>query len=78
MAKLVAVNEKGLRIGEDHQRARLTNHEVDLIRQLHEDLINPLGYRVLSKMFEVNKTTIRRICNYQMHNQTVAKFRKVG
>lgn len=32
MQKLIGVNAGGLRVGEDHHNAKLTNHEVDLIR----------------------------------------------
>ena len=34
MQKTVAVNEAGLRIGEDHPNAKLTDGEVEMIRQL--------------------------------------------
>lgn len=36
----VLVNEKGRRVGETHPRARLTDHEVDLIRELHESMVD--------------------------------------
>lgn len=36
MQKTVAVNEAGLRIGEDHPNAKLTDGEVERIRSLHE------------------------------------------
>lgn len=34
----VFVNEAGRRVGESHPRAKLTDHEVDLIRQLAEGI----------------------------------------
>jgi hypothetical protein len=34
MSRLVAINEKGMRIGESHGRAKLTDHDVDLILDL--------------------------------------------
>jgi len=34
--RLVAVNAKGYRLGEDHHRAKLTNHDIDLILDLME------------------------------------------
>ncbi|NKD56065.1 MULTISPECIES: hypothetical protein [Haematospirillum] len=34
MYKTVAVNDAGLRIGEDHPQARYTNHEIDLVKRL--------------------------------------------
>ncbi len=77
----MAVNEANLRIGEDHQHAVLTNREVDMMRQLHEQYPQGhpeyFGYRKLCKMFEVSKTTVRRICNYRMRSQAAHEFRKV-
>jgi hypothetical protein len=36
------VNDRGVRVGEDHQRATLTDHDVELMRQLREEGI---GYK---------------------------------
>jgi hypothetical protein len=49
--------------------AALTDHEVELVRKLHE--AHPrghpehMGYAVLALKFEVSKTTIRQYCRYQ-------------
>lgn len=75
MKKTIGVNEKGLRVGEDHQRAKLTNAEVERMRKLHEE--EGFGYRRLARMFEVGKTTVRNICGYRVRNQPVATFRTV-
>ena len=37
MYKTVAVNDAGLRIGEDHPQARYTNHEIDLVLELRDE-----------------------------------------
>ena len=37
MEKRFAINERGLRIGEDHQNARYTNGEVDMVHQLRDN-----------------------------------------
>ena len=37
MQKAVAVNERGLRIGEDHQNARYTNGEIEMVLTLRDD-----------------------------------------
>ena len=50
MQKTVAVNEAGLRIGEDHPNAKLTDTEVEHIRSLHEER---MSYDVLAEKFEV-------------------------
>lgn len=68
----VAVNEKGVRIGESHQNAKLTDHEVELIRQLHED---GLTYEVIAEKFECSKSTIAMICQYNRRAETVARWK---
>lgn len=75
MQKTVAVNDAGRRIGEDHQNARLTDRDIDLIRQLHEK--DGLSYRELADKFEVSKSTIQMICQYKRRVQYPAKFKKV-
>lgn len=58
----VVVNERGRRIGESHPRARLTDHEIDLIRELAEDEVDEatgkvtrkrLSYREIAAKFEM-------------------------
>lgn len=72
---LIAVNEKGLRVGQYHQRAKLTDKEVEQIRWLYEHE----GYRYgqLAEMFDIPKETVGRICRYERRNQPVARFREV-
>lgn len=73
--RLVTTNDRGLRIGESHARAKLTDHEVDLIRELHEE--HGMGYRLLATKFEVSKRTIRDICSYRKRAQTVANVKVI-
>jgi hypothetical protein len=49
--------------GQFHPRAVLTDQQVERIRYLHEEI--GLGYRKLSKLFEVSRTQIARICRYE-------------
>lgn len=74
MQKTVAVNDDGLRIGEDHPNAKLTDAEVERIRSLHESGMN---YETLAEKFEVSKWAIGRICRYERRAQTPANFKKV-
>jgi hypothetical protein len=74
MIILVAVNENGVRIGESHPRVRLTDWEVELIRLLHEDQEQPVGYRRLAAIFEVSKRTIRDICAYRRRAETLVAW----
>jgi DNA invertase Pin-like site-specific DNA recombinase len=75
MSKLVGVNEKGLRVGQDHQRAKLTDRDVELIRSLHED---GMSYSRLAKKFEVAKSTVQDICTYRRRAQAAVKWRKLA
>lgn len=68
MKKVVAVNENGARIGEDHPRAKLTDEQVDRIRDLREDY--EMTYDQLAAMYSVPKTTIASICQYARRAQT--------
>ena len=74
MQKTVAVNEAGLRIGEDHPNAKVTDAEVECIRLLHE---SGMGYDTLSEKFEVSRWTIGRICRYERRAQCPASFKPV-
>lgn len=75
MQKTVAVNDAGLRIGEGHPNAKLTDAEVERIRSLHED--DGMSYDTLAEKFEVSKWAIGRICRYERRAQTPANFKAV-
>lgn len=70
--RLVGVNERGLRVGEDHQRAKLSNHEVELIRQLHE---GGMSYRALAEKFEISLGMAWNICNFRLRAQTAVRWK---
>lgn len=73
VVRLVAVDEQGRRIGEDHPAARLTDDEVDLMRQLREE--HGWGWRRLAQKFEVSTQTVRRICRYQRRASITLRFK---
>lgn len=70
---IFAINESGLRIGEGHPRATLTDREVDLVRVLHEK--HGMSYGKLAEKFEQHKGTIAKICRYERRSQTAAGFK---
>jgi len=74
MVKMVAVNDAGLRIGQDHPQAKITDAEVELIRQLNEE---GMSYEQLAEKFEISKWTIGRICRYEIRGQTCAQYKPV-
>jgi DNA invertase Pin-like site-specific DNA recombinase len=73
--KLVGVDEKGYRIGESHPRAKLTDAQVDQIRNLFEEGF--VGYRALARFFGVPRTTIASICRYERRACTVMDVKPV-
>ena len=73
--RLVAINEYGLRIGEDHHNAILSDREVELIRDLH--YAEGATYRELEARFGVSRWAIGRICRYERRAQSPAGFKRV-
>lgn len=74
MREYVAVNEQGLRIGEDHHNAVLTDAEVELVRQLHSE---GMSYRDIAEKFEIGKSTVADICKYRRRGQTASTWKRV-
>jgi len=70
--KFVPVNERGLRIGEGHPRARLTDGDVECIRALAEA---GLRYAEIAVKFEITKWMVGRICRFERRAQTIAYFK---
>lgn len=80
--RLVALNESGTqRIGEGHQRARLTDAQVDQIRDAYEQGLEGegprVGYKTLAKRFGVSKRTVRDIVHYRKRNQWASRWKRV-
>jgi hypothetical protein len=74
--KLVAVNDAGLPIGEDHPRAHLTDQQVDQIRELREG--RRLSIPVLARRFKVSVSTIHAIVTYRSRAQRPAAWKRLG
>jgi hypothetical protein len=66
MKKDVQVNETGRRIGESHPRAKLSDHEIDLIRELYEDM-RESGKKNREAMHEIAG-------KFDVHWRTVGKY----
>lgn len=66
--RTLTLNERRYRIGESHHRAKLTDEQVDQMRELHEE--QGIGYRTLAKQFNVSKRTVRDIVQYKTRAQT--------
>jgi len=72
MAKAVAVNEAGLRIGADHGMARYTNAQVDEVLALRD---SGMSYGQIVKQLRMPKSTVAGICKGFRRCQTPAKWK---
>lgn len=72
--RIVKVNERGLRIGEDHQHATHTDAEIELARQLHAE---GMSYKQLAEKFEVSKSTIAGWVKFRRRGQHPTDWRRV-
>ena len=61
--RLVPVDANGNAVGQYHHRAKLTDEQVELIRDLHEE--GAMGYRTLARYFGVSRETIKKICRFE-------------
>lgn len=73
--RTVGVNERGYRVGEDHQAAVLTDAEVELVRSLRE--LDGWTYDALATKFGVGKSTIQDICTYRRRGQVAIGWKEV-
>lgn len=74
MKRTVGVNELGLRVGEDHVNAKLTNHEVDLLLELRGQ---GWSYQQLADKFDLSKSGARKICKGVNRCQQPSRFKVV-
>lgn len=72
--KTVAVNERGLRIGEDHPNARYTDGEVAMVLGLRDE---GLGYKRIAKAMDMPLRTVRDICNGARRCQNPTTWKRV-
>lgn len=74
MKKIVAVNERGLRIGEDHQNAKYTNGEIEMVLTLRDD---GKSYGEIARLVEMPKSTVSDICSGRRRCQYPSDFKTV-
>ena len=59
---IISRNHTGHRVGECHQRARLSDREVRQMRHDYEQL--QVGYKTLASKYQCGISTVRDIVNY--------------
>lgn len=77
----VGVNREGRRVGESHHHAKLTDEQLETIRQLREAVNaegkHPWSYGLLAKAFDTSKGHIHDIVSHRRRNQFVEKLKTV-
>ena len=58
--RAVSVNDQGMVIGQDHHRAKLTDHEVDLIIELRADGMSLVE---IGRKFDISKGMAHDLCS---------------
>lgn len=71
----VAVVESGHRIGQAHLRAKLSDDDIELIRDIYDE--GMVGYGTLAKAFNVPKWYIRDIVTFRRRAASPAAFKTV-
>lgn len=82
--RMIAVNERGRRIGEGHPRAKLTDQEIDWIRELAEPELDAegrvlrrgLSYLEIAEKFEISKGQVSKIGSCKQRAQTAVRFKR--
>lgn len=75
MQKLVALNENGNRIGQEHPRAKLLDWEIDQVHALREA---GLTLRQIGEKMDMSKGGIWKIIHGYRRSQTIARVVRVS
>lgn len=77
---VVSYNARGNRIGESNPKAKLTNHEVDLMREMRDEVLpdgrNRYSLSDLADHFHMPKSTVQDICSGRRRAQTPARVKE--
>ena len=71
----VATNDRGLLVGRFHPNAKISDQDVDKIREMHEE--QGLGYKRIAKIMGLSRNTVAGICQYVRRAQTYELWKQV-
>lgn len=71
--KIVRLNENHRRIGEDHPRAKLSDRDCELIRQLAAE---GMPYRLIARKFDIHRRTVIKIVQYERRGHHARYLRR--
>jgi len=73
--QMIQIGEYGKRVGESHGRAKLSDHEIDLVRQLKEE---GMPATEIAEKFEVGRRYVYKVVNFERRASIVAQYRRVA
>ncbi len=73
-SKMVGIGELGRRVGESHGRAKLSDHEIDLVRQLKEE---GMPAKEIAEKMEISKRYVYKLANFERRACIVAEWRRL-
>lgn len=74
MAKMVGVNDRGLRVGQSHHRAKYSDRVIEHVRRLRDQ---GMTYPEIAEKMDMPYWTVSRICRHERRAEVPAKFKKV-
>jgi hypothetical protein len=69
-SRLVRVNDRGYPVGEDHHRARFTDHEVELMIAL---VAEGLSFRKVAEKFECSPGYVKDLTSGRRRSQLITR-----
>lgn len=72
--QFVQIGEYGKRIGETHGRAKLSDHEIDLVRQLKE---GGMPATEIAEKMEISKRYVYKLVNFERRASVIAEYRRL-
>lgn len=63
-------NPKGYRVGQDHQKAVLSDSDVARMRSMYKPGV--IGYLTLARIFHCGESTARDICTFRTRPPSIA------
>lgn len=70
----IAVNERGIRIGEDHQNARYTNREIQHVLDMRDE---GKSYGFIATVMDMPKSTVASICQGGRRCQFAVSYKTI-
>ena len=75
MRRTVAVNDSGHVVGEGHHRSRLSDHEIYLVNELHED---GMSLKLIAEKFDISRGHAHDIVHARRRAHTVMGHKTLG